>query len=68
VVQRARGDDGVERPGVGEALESHAAEDHPLRRLGVDRGHLVPGVVERAGQLAAATPDLKHAAAAVAEL
>ena len=59
VMERADGDEGVERLGVGEVLERNGLEDVALRRVRVDRGDGEAPVCERSRQVAAAAPDLE---------
>ena len=68
VVQRAVGDDRVERARVGEVLEAHALEQLAVRRPRVDRQHVVAAPRHRLGQRTAAAADLEHAGGRVGKV
>ena len=59
VMERADGDEGIERLGVGEVLERNGLEDVALRGVRVDRGDGEAAVCEGSRQVAAAAPDLE---------
>ena len=61
MVQRSAGHDHVERIGRGELLERDALEDRPLRRDGIDRGHVVAARSEGQRNLPVAAAHLQDA-------
>ena len=69
MVQDTSRDDGVERPRVVELLERDAPVERPLRRVRVDREHVVAGLGElRRDAALAATTDLEDSSRRLREV
>ena len=68
MVERAAGDDHVERRGGSELFECHALEDRPFRRDRIDRSDVVAARGKRECDLPLAAPDVEHARRGPGEL